>query len=272
MSDTAMPPELLAHLESMSRNDLLRHMMTLQSVLCDVLAGDRVMCVFCEGQFARFLPHGSRSPVLASLGVVGAGYRPSAVCPKCFSLDRERLVYLFLRSKPSLLESDKKVLHVAPERCLGAKLRRCAALKYFTADLLMTGVTMRVDVTQLPCRTGAFDVAIANHVLEHVPSDELAISELYRVLRKPGIAILQVPISWDLRETLEDPCAPPEEKLVRFGQRDHVRLYGADYVTRLEIGGFSVNLYDVAADLGSDAVARYGLFPGEKLIIAVKEG
>jgi ubiquinone/menaquinone biosynthesis C-methylase UbiE len=86
--------------------------------------------------------------------------------------------------------------------------------------------------------SGSVDVFIANHVLEHVSDDKLAVQEVARVLRDGGIAILQTPFSPVLSGTWEDAGIKSETaRLHAFGQRDHVRFFGRDIVERIASSG-----------------------------------
>ena len=69
--------------------------------------------------------------------------------------------------------------------------------------------------------------------------------EFYRVLRPDGWAVLLVPINAPV--TLEDPSVvQPNERARIFGQEDHVRRYGPDYVERLREAGFRVTVTRVS--------------------------
>ena len=109
---------------------------------------------------------------------------------------------------------------------------------------------VRLDITDMNFEDNFFDVIICNHVLEYVQDDRKAMSELFRVLRPEGFAILQVPISRNAKEIFEDfSITSPEEREKYFGQKDHVRVYGKNYKNRLENISFKSNLYDIKKDL-----------------------
>jgi ubiquinone/menaquinone biosynthesis C-methylase UbiE len=131
---------------------------------------------------------------------------------------------------------------------------------------------MRSDLTALPLRDGACDVVICCHVLEHVPDDLRGMREIFRVLKPGGWAILQVPIALGQSETFEDWSITSSSQRERmFGQSDHVRLYGRDYRNRLEAAGFRVQLERYASQLGSDAIARYGILADEDIYICHRD-
>ena len=130
---------------------------------------------------------------------------------------------------------------------------------------------MYCDITAIDHSDESFDLIICSHVLEHIPDDRLAIRELFRVLKRDGTAILQVPISASLPSTIEDPwLSNPRERERRFGQHDHVRIYGADYTTRLEEGGFLVETFDARSRWGEALVQELRLNPREKLFLGRK--
>lgn len=214
-------------------------------------------CPVCRTYQRGFEPH----------GVVP---RPDARCPDCGSLERHRLVWLYLQRQLSFLDgAPRLMLHLAPELALERPLRRVPGLRRITADLSRTDVMTRLDVTRLPFHDDSFDAIYCSHVLEHVPDDAAAMAELRRVLRPGGWAILQVPV---LRDTTdEDPAVVlPEERLRRFGQRDHVRVYGRDYAGRLERSGFLVRVDDFGQRLIRERPGYFGLDPNEHIYLCRK--
>jgi SAM-dependent methyltransferase len=182
--------------------------------------------------------------------------RPHARCPRCDSLERHRHLWLFLaRHTPLVADRSLSVLHFAPERGIGPRLAR-GRPGYASADL-EPGAMLQLDVQDLDLPDESFDWVLCSHVLEHVPDDRAAMRELLRVLRPGGTAIVQVP-TYSLR-TDEDVTLTPEENLARFGQRDHVRIYGADVFDRLRAAGFEVDLRLFRDELSARERDRYGL-------------
>jgi predicted SAM-dependent methyltransferase len=229
-------------------------------------------CPLCGWRFRRFLSGGVPASILVEKNVIGGGYRSNMVCPHCCSTDRERLVYLYLRTNKWIFSQPVKVLHVAPEAQLQRVLRGRSNIDYLSVDLNSPLAMVKMDLTQVELDSNSFDGIICNHVLEHIPEDGKAISELFRILRPGGWAILQVPVSLALRETLEDSTiADPEERLRLFGQVDHVRIYAAcDYRRRLERAGFAVTLWSAASEYGDSFVNRYSLIREEDLHVCKK--
>lgn len=234
--------------------------------------GSRLECPFCSWRFRRFRPAGFDYPVLKEQQVVGASYHLDDVCPRCMSNARERLVYLYLKTRSALFTDQLTMLHVAPEPNIARALRALPNLKYVTADLFEPDVMTRFDLMNLPFADNTFDALICNHVLEHVSNDRTAMAEIYRVLKPKGWALLQVPIALALDKTIEDPTAKSEADRIRlFGQSDHVRLYSAnDYVERLEETGFRVSVIDRADKLTETPMEKYALVPEEQIFVGNK--
>lgn len=115
-----------------------------------------------------------------------------------------------------------KMLHFAPESFLRQTFEDRFA-KYETADLYMKGVDHKVDMQNLPFDDASYDFVFASHVLEHIQDDEKAVSEVRRILKRGGVAILPVPIVCE--QTIEYPSANPHEAY-------HVRAPGFDYFER----------------------------------------
>jgi SAM-dependent methyltransferase len=206
--------------------------------------GFRYKCPLCNSRLKTFLPFGFTFPVLKAKKVVGGGYRQNALCPICGSLDRERLLYLYLLHKTDIFEKPKKLLHVAPEARLTARLRAKADIDYLTADISSKDVMVEMDITDIRFPDESFDAIICNHVLEHIIDDGKAMSELYRILKPGGWAILQVPLSLTLKNTYEDfSITTSTAREEAFGQADHVRVYAADYQDRLAQAGFRVSVF-----------------------------
>jgi SAM-dependent methyltransferase len=196
--------------------------------------------------------------------------RPDARCPICGSLERQRLIHLFMTRKTDLFDGrSRAVLHVAPEPPLARLFQRMEAVHYVSADLSAPDAMVKLDITEMPFRDDTFHVIYCSHVLEHVPDDRKAMREFRRVLRSDGWAVLQVPLTDE--PTYEDPqVTSPAERERLFGQHDHVRRYGPDYRDRLIEAGFSVTVCDLAAELSDSDVRRYGLARNEKVFFCRK--
>ena len=173
-------------------------------------------------------------------------------------MERHRLLWLWLRAETDFFTAPKRMLHFAPEFGIKQRLSRQSNLDYSTADLASRLADEHFDITAIPHPDDSFDVIFCNHVLEHVDADRKAMSELFRILRPGGWAVLMTPIGKD-RETTDESAAGEDERLERFGQEDHVRLYGRDFFDRLRNAGFAVENIDYVAQLPPDAVAFHRL-------------
>lgn len=197
--------------------------------------------------------------------------RSNALAPASLSLERHRLLWLYLQRETDLFSRPQKLLHIAPEWCFLKPLRRLNHLDYVTADLESPWADAHMDIHKMPFEDNFFDVVLCNHVLEHVNDDRQALREILRVLKPNGWAILQSPVDLNRPETLEDPSiTDPREREKVFGQDDHVRLYGRDYPRRLESIGFLVEEIDYSSQLSPDEVERYALPAGEIIYKVIK--
>ena len=169
----------------------------------------------------------------------------------------------------NLFTDHLSVLHFAPEHILDRAFKSLGNLDYMTADLAPDRAMVEMDITNITYEDNSFDVILCSHVLEHVPDDKKAMSELFRVLRLGGWAILQVPVL--RKKTYEDPAiVTPEERERFFGQRDHVRIYGLDYRDRLESAGFNVKVDGYVRKFGSAKIRRYGLSKDDDIYFCTK--
>jgi SAM-dependent methyltransferase len=206
-------------------------------------------CPVCEhraNRFTRFKHHPNRE----------------GMCVFCRSLERHRFFWLYAQAHTDLFDGRRKrVLHVAPEPCFVGQLRRRLGNGYLTADLMSPRAMVKMDITAIQFPDATFDVIYCSHVLEHVPDDRRAMREFCRVLKPDGWAILLVPIT--ATQTFEDPSVvDPAERLRLFGQEDHVRRYGPDYVDRLQDAGFNVSETKVPDLFSEEEARRLGIVHG----------
>lgn len=205
---------------------------------------------------------------------LGYGGKKVGACWFCDSYPRTRMLKDYIEMNFSPRFKGRKILHIAPEIQIFKWLNVASEIDYITGDKRTEGYrypdsVINLDITQLPFDNDSFDVVICNHVLEHVKNDFQAMSEIYRVLRAEGVAILLIPIDKDIRETIEEPADvtfTPEEREAHFGQFDHVRQYGLDYYDRLKSAGFEVEIIPP----NQETIAKYGLFSEEDMIICHK--
>ncbi len=151
------------------------------------------------------------------------GFRKHAKCLKCGSLERHRLQSLVLSNLLNGINtSSLKMLHFAPENFFRDFFSKRFG-QYETADLCMDGVDHKVDLQKLPFDDQTYDFVFASDVLEHIPDDKKALSEIRRILKPNSIAVLPVPVVAE--KTIEYPEPVPAEAY-------HVRAPGLDYFDR----------------------------------------
>ncbi len=183
----------------------------------------------------------------------GPGGRPNASCPKCKSLDRHRFFTILLSVLDPVIDDLNVLLDVAPSPETSPLLAELGAKLHLKFDL---GADNRlVDVlgslTEVPLRDDSVDLMVCYHVLEHIPDDRAAMREMARVLSPGGLALVQVPFRPGT-VTDEDPDAPEEERIRRFGQADHVRYYGDDFEDRMVEAGLAFQRVTPRSLLGED--------------------
>ena len=211
--------------------------------------------------FRKFLPYGYGKQ------------RENALSPSTLSLERHRLMWLFLNDETNFFTSTKKlkVLHIAPEQCFLDIFRKQENLDYITSDLESPIADVKADICDLPFNENEFDVVFCNHVLEHIPNDKKAMQELYRVLKKGGFGIFQIPQDLSRATTFEDDSITDKKQRAEiFGQYDHVRVYGRDYFKKLRTIGFKVDEVDYTKKISSEKLEKYCLMKGEILPVCYK--
>lgn len=208
--------------------------------------GDQKECNVCGWLGSRFLPFGVEK-------------RQDAACPKCYSKERQRLLWMYL-SDELLTNNDQKVLYFSPLFTLGKKIETAKRTHMISSDLNNSNVTVNSDITSLPFSEEQFDIIICSHVLEHVKDERSALSELYRVLSQNGICLVLLPQNRELSATYENPDASTfAQKEAAFGQGDHVRWYGNDIRQRFEPIGFDVSVLDYLKKIDSAIISRFEL-------------
>lgn len=211
-------------------------------------------------KFRSFLPYGYENP------------RDNVLSPSTLSLERHRLLWLFLKGETNFFEANLKVLHFAPEQAFYTQFRRLKNIQYTTTDLNSPLADVKADICKLPFEDDAFDVILCNHVLEHIPDDTKAMKELFRILKPGGWGIFQVPQDLERAATFQDDRITDEKERARiFGQYDHVRVYGRDYFQKLRSIGFRVTEVDYTNTLTSGEIDRYRLAKGEIIPLVAKQ-
>jgi SAM-dependent methyltransferase len=196
------------------------------------------------------------------------------VCPRCGSHERHRALWLYLAEHLPVLGRRVSLLHWAPEPALARRLLELPEVEYTSADLDPAKAMRKLDITAIDAPDASWDVILCSHVLEHIPDDRRAMSELARVLKPGGRALVLVPVDRERQKTLEDPSiTSPEARFEAYWSDDHVRLYGRDFPERLRSAGFS----DVAVErpvegLDAATLLRHGLAAAEEIYVATKFG
>lgn len=197
--------------------------------------------------------------------------RPNVLSPSTLSLERHRLLWLYLKNETDFFTASKKILHFAPEQAFYKRFRKLSNLDYVTTDLESPLADVKADICDLPFKENEFDVILCNHVLEHIPDDTKAMQELYRILRPGGIGIFQIPQDLNREATFEDDSITDKKERAKiFGQYDHVRIYGRDYFDKLRSIGFKVDEVDYTSKLTEEEIDKYRLAKGEIIPVVSK--
>lgn len=222
--------------------------------------GNAMICPICNTGFRKLLPYGRINP------------RQNALCPNCLSLERHRLIWLYLKDRSQFFNAPLNILHIAPEACFIHRFEKLHGDRYITADIESPLAKVKMDIHEIPFEENRFDVVLCNHVLEHVRDDIQAMREIRRVLKPGGFAILQVPFFNPIPDiTLEDnTITDPREREKLFGQDDHVRKYGKDYTARIQRSGLKAVEENYVNDLPEETRKKFGLVKGEIIYRADK--
>jgi SAM-dependent methyltransferase len=232
--------------------------------------GNKHHCPICGYKARDWKAIGRDNDIMREYEIIGGGRRRGG-CYGCGSNERERQIYLYLKAEQLKNPEKLTVLHIAPEDALSKKLLEAGFKEYVCGDLFNEGYSYpshvrNMDILEIPFPDATFDLIICNHVLEHIQDDRRAMSELYRVLKPTGKALVQVPFSRKLEQSMEDPSIrEAHEREAAFGQFDHVRIYGLDYFSRLREAGFLIEEINL-----SDSFPKAGINPEENLIIGSK--
>lgn len=216
--------------------------------------GNKVYCPVCEKHFSKF--------ILLENG-------KDKLCPGCGALPRNRLLWLYLQEEIKISEKQLKVLHFSPSRSVMRKMRALKNLNYTTTDYESKLADKRYDITNIEQQNNVYDLVICYHVLEHIEDDTKAMKELLRILKPGSLALLQVPLK--AGKTYENPdIKTTAERLRHFGQEDHVRIYGDDFIIRLQHAGFNVNETEYANRFSETEIEQLGLWKPEKIFVCKK--
>ncbi len=239
-------------LNAVPRPLLIRLSYFIRPMLAFTMRGDKYVDPIDGKKFKSFLPYGYENP------------RENVLSPSTLSLERHRLLWLYLKNKTDFFTSHHKVLHFAPEQAFYKRFRKLQNLDYTTTDLNSPLADVKADICNLPFDDNSFDIIFCNHVLEHIPDDTRAMQELYRILKPGGWGIFQIPQDLKRDTTFEDDSITDKKERAKiFGQYDHVRIYGRDYFDKLRSIGFKVEEVDYTAMLATEEVEKFRLAKGE---------
>ncbi|MDN3619916.1 methyltransferase domain-containing protein [Polaribacter undariae] len=208
--------------------------------------GNKVECNCCNSNFSRFLDFGDYKK------------RKNAICPNCLSLERTRMLWLFLKDSKYLKE--KTILQFAPFKVIEKKIKQISSVKYISGDIDPTLAMKKIDITEIDYNKNSFDVILCSHVLSVVKNDKKAIKELYRVLKPNGTLILQTYIFKKYEKTFEDfNIKTNDERYKAYGKHYLQRCYGKDFTERFLKEGFSVDIYDPKKFFTVNEIKKYGI-------------
>jgi SAM-dependent methyltransferase len=246
-------------LNTIPRPLLIRLSYVARPILALALKGNNFTDPIDGKSFRTFLPYGYGKQ------------RSNVLSPSTLSLERHRLLWLYLKNETNFFSAPLKVLHFAPEQAFYKLFRSQKNLDYTTTDLFSPLADVKADICNLPFNDNSYDVILCNHVLEHIPDDTKAMQELFRVLKPGGMGIFQIPQDYNRKDTFEDnSITDKKERALIFGQYDHVRIYGMDYFEKLRTIGFIVKEEDYTRRLAPELVEKYCLAPGEIIPICYK--
>ncbi len=246
-------------LNKIPRPLLIRVSYLIRPIIAFTLKGSKYTDPIDGKSFRKFLPYGYEDQ------------RENVLSPSTLSLERHRLLWLYLKNETGLFSKKIKLLHFAPEQAFYNRFKKLKNLEYTTTDLNSPLADVKADICNLPFENNSFDFILCNHVLEHIPDDTKAMQELYRILKPGGTAILQIPQDLSRATTFEDnTITSRKERAKIFGQYDHVRVYGRDYFDKLRSIGFNVEEVDYTKTLTPLEVDTYRLAQGEIIPVCKK--
>ena len=246
-------------LNTIPRPLLIRLSYIARPVLAFFLKGNTFTDPIDGKGFRSFLPYGY------------GNQRNNVLSPSTLSLERHRLLWLYLKGETDFFSAEKSVLHFAPEQCFLKRFKKFKHINYTTTDLESPIADVKADICDLPFEDDSYDVILCNHVLEHIPDDTKAMQELFRVLKPGGYGVFQIPQDLSRDKTFEDnTITDRKERAKIFGQYDHVRVYGRDYFDKLRSIGFKVDEVDYTSTLSEENVTKYCLAKGEIIPVVYK--
>lgn len=246
-------------LNTIPRPILIRLSYAARPIIAFVLRGDTFIDPIDGKGFKTFLPYGYGTQ------------RNNVLSPSTLSLERHRLLWLYLKNETNFFSAKHHVLHFAPEQCFLKRFKNLTNIEYTTTDLESPIADIKADICNLPFKDESYDVILCNHVLEHIPDDTKAMQELFRVLKPGGFGVFQIPQDLSREITFEDDSITDKKERAKiFGQYDHVRVYGRDYFNKLRKIGFKVDEIDYTKQLSDAEITKYCLAKGEIIPVVSK--
>lgn len=247
-------------LNTIPRPLLIRLSYLVKPIMTIFLKGDLFVDPIDGRGFRRFLSYGYEKK------------RQNVLSPSTLSLERHRLLWLYLKYETNFFNAPLKVLHFAPEQCFLKRFRQLSHLDYTTTDLNSPIADIKADICDLPFADDQYDVILCNHVLEHIPDDTKAMHELFRIMKPGGWGIFQIPQDLNREKTFEDnTITNKEERAKIFGQYDHVRVYGKDFFDKLGSVGFDVEAVDYTSEFSDAEINKFRLAKGELIPLVKKK-
>ncbi len=203
----------------------------LRSLIALKYRGNSVYCNVCSSSFSSFIKLDNGE----------------LLCPKCGCLPRTRRLYSLIEKEPNL--PTKSLLHFSPPKALRKKLKTLPLKEYITTDYEGEfKADKKYNIQQIEQEDDTYDLIICYHVLEHIPNDQKAMNELFRVLKPSGKCFIQTPFK-DGEIYEDDTITTPEGRTQHFGQHDHLRIYSVKGLTqRLKNAGFVVKVNQYPED------------------------
>ena len=246
-------------LNTIPRPLLIRLSYIIRPIITFLLKGNTFTDPIDGKSFKSFLPYGY------------GHQRQNVLSPSTLSLERHRLLWLYLTNESSFFTKKHKVLHFAPEQAFYKRFKKMSHLNYITTDLNSPLADVKADICNLPFKDNEFDMILCNHVLEHIPDDTKAMKELFRVMKVGGMGVFQIPQDLNRTHTFEDNTIKGKKERAKiFGQYDHVRIYGRDYFDKLRHIGFKVEEVDYTSKLSEEDITKYCLSKGEIIPVVYK--
>lgn len=246
-------------LNTIPRPLLIRLSYLAKPVLEFALKGSTYVDPIDGKSFRKFLPYGYENQ------------RENVLSPSTLSLERHRVLWLYLKNETDFFSKKLKVLHFAPEQAFYKRFRKLPNLDYTTTDLNSPLADVKADICDLPFEENTYEFILCNHVLEHIPDDTKAMQEIFRILKPGGTAILQIPQDLSREFTFQDDSITSQKERAKiFGQYDHVRVYGKDFFQKLRTIGFEVDEVNYSSGLTSAEINKYRLAKGEIIPVCTK--